>query len=81
MKETLTVLQQINGLLAQANPLVGSVTALGIALIQSIKANGTAIGPFADEIAKFETILANGVTVDDAWRAANGLPVWKAPNA
>ena len=80
MKETLTVLQQINGLLVQANPLVASVTALGVALIQSIHANGTDIKPFADEIARFEGLLAGGVTVDDTWRAANGLPAWKSPN-
>ena len=78
MNQALALLTQINAVLATSTPLVGPVTALGIALINWIHASGTDIKPFEEEIAQFESIIAGGQSVDDAWRAAHGLPPWKS---
>jgi hypothetical protein len=73
----LGVLQGLNALIVSASPLVVGATVAFKALIHALHSSGTEIKPFEEEITKFEGIISGGISVDDAWRAANGLPPWK----
>lgn len=73
-QELLAALQAVNGVLTAVTPLVGGVTTLGLSLVKEIKGNGTAVGDFATEIAKFDGLVAQGIAVDDQFRADHGLP-------
>lgn len=77
-QEILVALQGVNAILAAASPIVGAATAIGTSLIKQIRGSGTAIGPFSEEIGKFDGLVALGFGVDEKFRADHGLP--RSPN-
>lgn len=73
---TIQTLQSINAFITLLNPLIGSALALGTAIVADVRSQGADVGPFADEIAKFDALVAGGIATDADWRRRHGLPDW-----
>lgn len=73
-EQALKYLQNANQIITLLNPLLGGAVALGTMIVEDVRSHGVNVGPFADEIAKFDAAVKEGITADDAWRARHGLP-------
>jgi len=72
--KTLQFLQLINGLLSAVSPTVATAIGVGEEIIANLRAQGSDLRPFADEIARFDALVDSGLGADAAWRARHGLP-------
>lgn len=73
-EQALKYLQNANQIITLLNPLLGGAIALGTMIVNDVRAQGANVGPFAEEIAKFDAAVSEGLAADDAWRAHHGLP-------
>lgn len=73
MDKTLALLQAVNGIITTATPLAGAAVALGLFIVNDLKARGQNVGDFATEIAKFDAAVANILSKDAQWRKDSGL--------